>query len=64
MTETMPPAGGADGSFGTPDNGLPEIHSALTTLDTLDARPVVEHVEVFETIHQSLQAALEEPEHG
>lgn len=65
MTETMLPSAGADGSTDELDgfDGLPEILSALSALDTLDASTVAEHVAVFESIHRSLQAILEEPEH-
>ena len=38
--------------------------ATLDTLATLDALPVSEHVAVYESIHRSLQTALEEPEHG
>lgn len=64
VTETMTPATGADGSTGGLDDGVPEIRSALDALDTLDTLAVSEHVAVFESIHQSLQSVLEEPEHG
>ena len=71
MTETMLSATGA----GDPAAGpapLPEVLSAhggadldiLGVLDALDALPVSEHVAVYESIHRSLQTALEEPEHG
>lgn len=44
---------------------MPEqaVEAALELLDQLDARPVVEHVEVFDEVHRALQdtlAALDE----
>lgn len=64
VTETIPPAGGAGGSADGPDGDLPEIRSALSALDTLDEIDISEHVTVFESIHQSLQSVLDEPERG
>ena len=64
VTETMPPATGADGFTDDLDDGLPEIRRSLSALDALDELAVSEHVTVFESIHQSFQAVLDEPEHG
>lgn len=45
---------------------MPEDHSSVTDtvndalglLEDLDSRPVTEHVEVFDTVHRTLQDAL------
>ena len=37
-----------------------EADALLAGLDTLERRPLVEHVEVFEQVHGRLQAALRE----
>jgi hypothetical protein len=36
------------------------VAAALAQLDGLEDRPVAEHVEVFDTVHRSLQDALAE----
>ncbi len=53
-----------------PPDGAPEQPScvdrataALTRLHELDRRPVDEHVEVYDAIHDSLRAALTAPVH-
>lgn len=45
-------------------NTLPGVQQALGALDSLEGLPVSEHVAVFESVHRSLQTALEEPEHA
>ena len=37
---------------------VPEVAAALRALDGLDERPVHEHVELFDGLHRTLQAAL------
>ena len=37
------------------------VHHALAPLDTLDGRPLAEHVEVFEHLHTALSDALAVP---
>ena len=44
-----PPAGSAP---------VPEVAQALRALDGLAARPVHEHVELFDGLHRALQDAL------
>lgn len=34
------------------------VEAALAVLDTLDDRPVAEHVEAFDAVHRALQDAL------
>jgi hypothetical protein len=34
------------------------VEDALSSLDQLDEKPVGEHVEVFDSLHRSLQDAL------
>lgn len=41
-----------------------EVDAAVAGLDGLDARPVGEHVDVFERVHAALTDALAERETG
>lgn len=43
---------------GTPHEGEP-VEAALARLSDLDDRPVAEHAEVFESLHHTLQQALD-----
>ena len=63
VTETMLSVTGAGDPADGPDH-LPEVLSALSGLDSLETSPASEHVAVYESIHRSLQAVLEEPEQG
>lgn len=38
--------------------GDPRVDEAMTTLDGLDSRPLADHVEAFDAVHQALQDAL------
>lgn len=44
----------------TPSTGDDAVDEALTALDGLDARPVVEHVAVFDAVHGALADRLAE----
>ncbi len=41
-----------------PPPGPQAVPKALALLDELDARPVAEHVEVYDAVHRLLQDAL------
>jgi hypothetical protein len=46
-----------------PENtGDERVDAAVAGLASLRDRPVAEHPEVFETVHQGLQDALEDPD--
>lgn len=70
LPEVLSAHGGADplqtvDTLDAPDApDAPDASGTLDALATLDALPVSEHVAVYESIHRSLQTALEEPEHG
>lgn len=44
------------------DRSTEHLAEVLGVLDTLDDRPVVEHVAVYGAVHEALQAVLAEPE--
>lgn len=53
-------AGGQPQPQPRPAAATDEVDTLLAGLDTLDGRPLAEHVEVFEQVHGRLQAALRE----
>lgn len=64
LPEVLSAHGGADPLQTVDTLDVPDTSGTLDALATLDALPVSEHVAVYESIHRSLQTALEEPEHG
>jgi hypothetical protein len=52
---------GAEGATDAVTTGVGEVDAVLASLDGLDARPVAEHVEVFEKAHERLRRALDTP---
>ena len=44
--------------------GIASIDSVLDLVAGLDARPLEEHADVFETAHSELRRALDDPELG
>ena len=41
--------------------GLPSIDEVIAAVEELEDRPIEEHVGVFETAHERLRRALDEP---
>lgn len=58
-TPVPAPAVGA-GRDQSSETGNPAVDQVLRSLDGLDARPVDEHVAVFEAAHEDLRRALSE----
>lgn len=48
----------AGGDRRSEPTGDPAVDEVLASLEGLDARPLAEHVEVFESAHDRLRAAL------
>ena len=46
------------GAAASPTAVPPAVAAALDRLETLEGRPVAEHVEVFDAVHRHLQDAL------
>ncbi|KAA1416005.1 hypothetical protein F0U44_20490 [Nocardioides humilatus] len=62
MTEE-PVVAALDGNVPAP-TGIASIDSVLDLVAGLDARPLEEHADVFETAHSELRRALDDPELG
>lgn len=54
---------GAGEGWDAPGTGVPAVDDVLASVQTLDGRPVEEHVAVFEQAHERLRRALD-PGHG
>jgi hypothetical protein len=50
--------GGSLDQGGVEPTGLDAVDGVLDSLETLEGRPVDEHVSVFESAHETLRAAL------
>jgi hypothetical protein len=50
--------GGAVEEGGVEPTGIDAVDGVLRSLETLEGRPVDEHVSVFESAHETLRAAL------
>jgi len=55
---TTPESGSSEGHAAVELTGHEAVDEVLRSLDTLDGRPVDEHVAVFESAHETLRAAL------
>jgi hypothetical protein len=49
------------GDVGAVRTGVDPVDDVLASVESLDSRPVEEHVEVFEQAHQALRSALDAP---